>query len=1475
MPRDSAELPMYLDNVDNLFSLYDVPNDLKSRLLLAHLTGKAKSIVSKLSLEQLADYDAVKRFLLTEFSITPRELRARFVSATKKSDESYAVFRGRLELILAHYLRARGADTLEKVVDLLISDKLKDSLPVGSLRYVLGLEGNKCFTSHEIANAADVYGSNYNADGSYKANSVSNLPLHSFNDNNKVGKFSRPYVFKSHASGQNSKDAGAAETPVKPSENAAAHVASNGNGKPAGSNGKVFVKRATCYICKSDQHLIANCPKKSTSANPRANSCTTEPVAKAVAVQPISSSQTEAKTTADCSAVNCERLISRAVFEMDSECGYDVHNFGRSDVTVIRNDAPISSGVPECVDAKVFECTTPLDVKLSPLHYIDVVICGHTYKALIDSGAEIPLIKSQLVDDISYVGTINIQPIVGKPVPAKLAVLDVVKFDSNESLNGQPQGDCRPTKRPLHLVFAVTDLAGHDVILPASVVQDLQGTSHKCTDVICQDTTATLNCVSVLDRMQIEAQASVSVSSNAALENVTNDESNDVANVDLFDASDVNELDNFNSSREQLIKEQMSDTSLKSCRSLADRKKGGYRWINGILYHSDTVLNQSVLQLVAPVNRRNDIMAFAHDKTYHQGHKKTNERIRYSFYWPTLRSDVIKYVATCESCILKRRLVTKDRVPIAPIERPGLPGQQLIMDIIGPIEPASSMGHKYILNVICLHSRWPFSYVLRNISAASVCDCLCDVFSNIGVASIISSDCGSNFTSQLTKTFLERMGCTPRFNSPAHPEASGAVERLNQTFKRMLHHAITRHSRQWHKCIPFILWALRESGNTTTGLPPYTLLYGHLPRGPLHILKESWTGEKPLPTTLQKSEIEYMLELKKHLDTVKTYADSHSEQAQAAYVCEYNKRAKDKSFEIGEKVIVLFPDSTSKLRSKWQTGNIVDIYDEYSYLVEMTTGARKQIHANHLRPFLARVSSVIADNDVDFGDVFPLPNNHTEMLPSQRIDKAAISHLAETEQKQLLDLLDEYADCFSDKPGLCNVVQHDIVTLPGFAPKRLKPYKIPESLKPEVEKQIDALLKDGIIVPSSSPMISPIVCIVKHSNVKPGSMQVRIACDYRYLNSFTQFDPFPVGDPDDVMNTLASFNIISVFDAKAGYWQTLVKPSCRWLLAFATHHGIWEWNRTPFGAKNSGSTFIRAIQHVLKPVRDIATNYVDDMGVGSHTWIGHLINLRRFFDTIKAAGVTLNLQKSEFAKPFVKFVGHIVGCNMKYADPAKIQAIQAITRPTTQRQLKSFLGMLAYHRAYIAHFSDMAKPLTDLTSSKYSKQLPWSQEHETSFCALKSALCSLVGLTVPRIGGLFILRTDASNYAISGCLYQRDDDNIDNVQVTGVGEKPIYFFSQKLNRPQIAWSVIEKEAYAVIASLRKLHHIVFGSQIVVFSDHNPLSYLVSCVTQSAKLMRWSLALQQYNIVFRFLKSSNNSVADFFSRYTAEAAEDRV
>ncbi len=270
-----------------------------------------------------------------------------------------------------------------------------------------------------------------------------------------------------------------------------------------------------------------------------------------------------------------------------------------------------------------------------------------------------------------------------------------------------------------------------------------------------------------------------------------------------------------------------------------------------------------------------------------------------------------------------------------------------------------------------------------------------------------------------------------------------------------------------------------------------------------------------------------------------------------------------------------------------------------------------------MRPFTVRVNSVIAVQDNDFGDIVPTLPYELSQLPSSVLNRDTISHLSEVEQRQLLKLLDEFAACFSSKPGLILNVEHEIVTTPDFHPRRMKPYRIPEVLKVEVEKQIDQLLRDGFIEPSTSCMISPIVCVMKHDKFTSSKRDVRIVCDFRYLNKYTVIDPFPVPDQEEILNKLASFRYISVFDARAGYWQTRVKPECQPLLGFATHHGLWQWTRTPFGCKNSGSTFIRAIENVLRPVRDITATYVDDMGVGSDSWSQHLVDLRRFLTVLK------------------------------------------------------------------------------------------------------------------------------------------------------------------------------------------------------------------------------------------------------------------
>ena len=140
------------------------------------------------------------------------------------------------------------------------------------------------------------------------------------------------------------------------------------------------------------------------------------------------------------------------------------------------------------------------------------------------------------------------------------------------------------------------------------------------------------------------------------------------------------------------------------------------------------------------------------------------------------------------------------------------------MDCIGPLDPPSAQGHKYCLCVVDNCTRWPSVYMLKSLTAKAVCDALVELFTHVGVPKVIVSDCGTNFTSQLTQEMLRRLGCTPRFNTPGHPEASGLVERFNQTCKNMLSHIVQEHQRQWHRYVPYIVWALRE---VPTLLPAY------------------------------------------------------------------------------------------------------------------------------------------------------------------------------------------------------------------------------------------------------------------------------------------------------------------------------------------------------------------------------------------------------------------------------------------------------------------------------------------------------------------------------------------------------------------------------------------------------------------------------------------------------------------------------
>jgi hypothetical protein len=182
--------------------------------------------------------------------------------------------------------------------------------------------------------------------------------------------------------------------------------------------------------------------------------------------------------------------------------------------------------------------------------------------------------------------------------------------------------------------------------------------------------------------------------------------------------------------------------------------------------------------------------------------------------------------------------------------------------------------------------------------------------------------------------------------------------------------------------------------------------------------------------------------------------------------------------------------------------------------------------------------------------------------------------------------------------------------------------------------------------------------------------------------------------------------------------------------------------------------------------------------------------------------------------------------------------------------------MCNYYRNFIEGYSSLARPLTDLTKKSVPTVIPWNEEALASFEVLKQKLCSAPVMTIAEVSKKFILHVDASGYAVGACLSQIDD--------TGE-EHPIAYASQKLNSSQCKWSTIEKEAYAVIWALKRFDSLLFRAKIEIVSDHNPLAYIVESSSKSARLTRWSLALQRYYCSLSHRAGSKHANADMLSR----------
>lgn len=185
-----------------------------------------------------------------------------------------------------------------------------------------------------------------------------------------------------------------------------------------------------------------------------------------------------------------------------------------------------------------------------------------------------------------------------------------------------------------------------------------------------------------------------------------------------------------------------------------------------------------------------------------------------------------------------------------------------------------------------------------------------------------------------------------------------------------------------------------------------------------------------------------------------------------------------------------------------------------------------------------------------------------------------------------------------------------------------------------------------------------------------------------------------------------------------------------------------------------------------------------------------------------------------------------------------------------------FLGMAGYYRKFCSNFSKIAEPLTSLLSKK--TKFHWSDKCQESFDKLKAMLKNAPVLSAPNFSQSFKLSVDASDVGVGGVLIQEDKSGVDH---------PVCYFSKKLNKHQKNYSTIEKECLALILALQHFEVYVTSalSPIIVYSDHNPLTFINKMKDKNRRLLRWSLILQEYNIDIKHIRGKDNVIADALSR----------
>ena len=498
-------------------------------------------------------------------------------------------------------------------------------------------------------------------------------------------------------------------------------------------------------------------------------------------------------------------------------------------------------------------------------------------------------------------------------------------------------------------------------------------------------------------------------------------------------------------------------------------------------------------------------------------------------------------------------------------------------------------------------------------------------------------------------------------------------------------------------------------------------------------------------------------------------------------------------------------------------------------------------------------------------------------VDGEEVDKFDLKHLSMEQQDMLRKVLQEESNVFSVSDadiGDIKDFQMDI-HLTDSVPVKEAYRRIPRHLYNEVRNYVDDLLTNGWIRESFSSYSSPIVCARK----KDGSL--RMCIDYRKLNNKSVPDCQPIPRIQDLVDGLQGQAWFSTLDMSKAYHQGYVAEESRQFTAFSTPWMLYEWIRLPFGLKNCPPAFQRFMSQTLGDYKgSICDAYLDDVLCYAKTFEEHVVNLKKVLQRLREKGIKLRPDKCEFAKREVRYLGRLISVDGYRADPQETAALEKFrSPPKTLGELRSLLGFLGYYRSYVENFAQKLKPLYDLLKTGYVKQdvnptkskkkvgqnydakaaVVWNDVNQKCLDNVIDILQSNKVIAYPDFDIPFFVTCDASALGLGAVLYQKQN-GVNKVisyasRSLSEAERNYNLHSGKLEFLALKWAVTERFA----------DYLRYGPPFTVYTDNNPLTYVLTTAKLNAVGLRWVAELADYQFTIKYRPGKVNVDADYLSR----------